>query len=119
MGNVTVIDVMPNLRKDIPIKEKHRIDIDTFCPHSNNPQKGSYIEIEYMPIYWFLEVYSLHDFIQSFKGGKKIGNEYIRDMEQTIQVIYRECKEALDGINIRVYAYLILDKGNMEITINE
>lgn len=114
MDETALIDSMPNL-STVPIEESHIIEIDSFCPVSQNPQKGSYIKITYTPKDLFLEVDSLHNFIQSYKNGKWIRDTFVRDMEQTVQTIAHECFNTVHA-HVTVYAYLILHNQKMEIT---
>lgn len=113
--SISSIDKMPNTGVGI-VQQKHIVTFDGLCPVSDNPKPGSYVEITYTPKEWFLEVYSLRDFVNSFTGGKRMGNERIRDMERTIQEIAAAAFEAVE-VPVYVFAHLVLDAGVMELVV--
>lgn len=117
MDEISLIDVMPNQLEIKGHEQTHRIYFHDFCPISGNPAEGSFVEITYKPEKFFLEVYSLYDFIFSFQYGGKYKGNFVRDMEQLIQVIHNECTIAL-GVQVTTKAYLLLDKGEMRVTLN-
>lgn len=99
-----MLSTMPNYNLSDTF-EIHRIDLPQMCPISKNPQPGSHIRILYKPKDKLLEVYSLKAYIDEFIGGHPTG---VRDMEQTIQKIAKDCSETI-GVKVSVYANLILD----------
>jgi 7-cyano-7-deazaguanine reductase len=99
-----MIDTMPNFRLS-DTYEIHRIELPVMCPVSKNPKAGSHIRILYKPKDKLLEVYSLKKYVDEYIGGHPSG---VRDMEQTIQKIAKDCSEAV-GVEVKVYANLILD----------
>ena len=113
-----MLGVMPNLQPMLRIESKHKLLIEKLCPVSHNPQPGSYITISYTAAHSFLEVYSLQTYMQSFIGGHYTEDSiFIRDMEQTVQEIARQCTLVL-AVTTTVYAYLVLDCGIMELTVS-
>ena len=55
---------------EVEITETRVINLPSCCPISKNPLEGSKIYISYKPAEYSLEVQSLFDHIESFKGGK-------------------------------------------------
>lgn len=98
------------------VTQTHRIFFSDLCPVSTNPKAGSFIEITYTPQDYFLEVYSLQKFVDSFSGGKRLRDTFIRDMEQTIQAISQECVYCVQ-VPCQVKAHLILDCGEMDLEV--
>ena len=98
-----MIGVMPNYSS--PTRSCHSFDLPRMCPVSGNPQPGSVLEVWYTADQWFLEIESLGEYIASYIGGKQIGRAFIRDMEQTIQQIARDCA-AVAGVQVVCIARL-------------
>mgnify|MGYP000911878034 CR=1 FL=1 len=84
----------------------HSFDLPGMCPVSGNPQPGSKIEVWYKANAFFLEIETLGEYIQSYIGGKPMLNgKMIRDMEQTIQQIARDCAQSVE-VDVVVIARL-------------
>jgi hypothetical protein len=106
-----IIETMPNLT-GLTNWQTQIVELPQMCPVSGNPQPGSYIAIRYQPQDRFLEVYALRAYLQNYIGGWLRDGALVRDMEQTIDLIARDCAESL-GVPVRVRARLILDCGVM------
>jgi NADPH-dependent 7-cyano-7-deazaguanine reductase QueF len=91
--------------------ETNTLPLPKCCPMSGNPQPGSSIEISYNPDGKALEVQSLHDYIQSYIGGR--GD--IRSMEEMIQQITQDCANAL-GVMVHAVARLKINP-SQEMTL--
>lgn len=102
-----MIGVQPNLRQDLTTYSCHVFDLPGMCPVSGNPQPGSRLFVRYTAGAWFLEVETLAQYIASYIGGKQIGRNLIRDMEQTIQQIASDCRDSV-GVTVRVLADLYI-----------
>jgi len=68
----------------------HVVPIKDFCPISHNPA-GGHIEISYTPADRILEVASLRNYVDSYKGGKG----EVRSMEGCIQAITQDCADTV------------------------
>lgn len=112
----TYLSTMPNLRPDVAAGiQTHIVPLPSMCPHSHNPQPGSYIAVRYTPRDCYLEVYGLETYLQQYVGGWLRDGALIRDMEQTIATIAADCAAAL-GVPVKVRARLVLDCGRMSVT---
>lgn len=87
--------------------EWHILPLPSMCPVSGNPQPGSVLIALYQPVGCYLEVYSLHQHIHTFIGGKGA----IRDMEGAIQQIAQDCAATLDTL-VTVGAVIRLQRGD-------
>lgn len=86
-----MIGTQPNYHPEIMTESEHRFDLPRMCPVSGNPQPGSILIVRYVARDWFLEIETLGAYIESYIGGRPMGRELIRDMEQTIQQIALDC----------------------------
>jgi NADPH-dependent 7-cyano-7-deazaguanine reductase QueF len=84
--------------------EVHILPLSPACPYSGNPKEGSKIKIVYKPASCILEVTSLREYVDSYKGGK--GD--IRSMEGMIQQITQDCANAA-RVGIELTAELIIE----------
>lgn len=109
------IDTMPNL-SGIHAAQCQLVELPQMCPVSGNPQAGSYVAIRYTDAGLFLEVYSLQRYLLNYVGGWLRAGVVIRDMEQTVDTIAKDCAVAL-GVPVRVRARLILDAGRMSRSV--
>lgn len=110
-----IIDTMPNL-SGIHGAQCHIVPLPQMCPVSGNPQPGSYIAVRYVDTGLFLEVYDLERYLRQFVGGWLRDGVMIRDMEQTIDTIARDCARSV-GVPVTIRARLILDCGRMGRTV--
>lgn len=100
-----MIGTQPNYHPEIATLSAHRFDLPRMCPVSGNPQPGSVLTVSYTARDWFLEIETLGAYIDSYIGGRPLGRELIRDMEQTIQQIALDCAAAV-GVPVAVVADL-------------
>lgn len=91
-----MIGTQPNYHPEIVTESEHRFDLPRMCPVSGNPQPGSVLIVRYVAREWFLEIETLGVYIESYIGGRPMGRELIRDMEQTIQQIALDCAASVD-----------------------
>jgi NADPH-dependent 7-cyano-7-deazaguanine reductase QueF len=77
-------------------KQTHELAVPSLCPKTENPISGSTLTISYVPHEKLLEVYSLNEYIASFRGSNEV-----RDLELLTQVIARDCQNIL-GVNVSV-----------------
>lgn len=105
------LKTLPNANPKLLTKIALTAPMPSMCPRSGNPQAGSLIMIVYAPGSCVLEVYSLAGYLQQYVGGRQMANDVlIRDMEQTIQQIALDCREAL-GVDVTVIGELMLQQG--------
>ncbi len=91
-----MIGVQPNYHSEIVTESEHRFDLPRMCPVSGNPQPGSVLTVRYVAREWFLEIETLGAYIESYIGGRPMGRDLIRDMEQTIQQIALDCAASVE-----------------------
>lgn len=91
-----MIGVQPNYHPEIMTESAHRFDLPRMCPVSGNPQPGSVLTVRYVAREWFLEIETLGAYIESYIGGRVMGRDLIRDMEQTVQQIALDCSASVD-----------------------
>lgn len=84
--------------------------LPSLCPVSRNPQEGSSITITYIANRYLLEVYSIMAYLKTFTNGKQDGDTFIREMEQTIQVIAQHAAAVLLA-DVEVVAHVVLQHG--------
>ena len=96
----------PNESRCYTTTQKQTLALPACCPISGNPLEGSEIDITYKPGRWHLEVEALHQYIQSYKGGR--GD--VRSMEGMIQQIAQDCAETLE-VDVVVEARLVIAPG--------
>lgn len=92
---------------------QHRLTLPSgVCPYSKNPVSG-YVEVDYSPDRWVLEVVALHAYIQWCAGGKDGAPMSVED----IAVRAREdISVALEvAVKIRVVARVL--PGNQRIVV--
>jgi len=94
----------PNENRCFDMVEVHILPLSPACPYSGNPKEGSKIKIVYKPASCILEVTSLREYVDSYKGGK--GD--IRSMEGMIQQITQDCANAA-RVGIELTAELIIE----------
>jgi NADPH-dependent 7-cyano-7-deazaguanine reductase QueF len=99
------------------LTEWHILPLPSCCPVSKNPQPGSYLMIAYQPQNSFLEVYSLHRFIQKFVGGYNDGQHHIREMETMIDTIAQTCADTLET-PVVIGAYIILQHNDQMVVVS-
>lgn len=102
-----MIGAMPNYHMELETLSAHRFDLPRMCPVSGNPQPGSRITVEYTARALFLEIESMGEYIASYIGGRPIGRDLIRDMEQTIQQIAIDCAKVVE-VPVTVTADLVI-----------
>lgn len=100
------IGVQPNLQA-ITCYSCHSFDLPPMCPVSGNPRPGSVLHVRYRAAQWFLEIETLGRYIESYIGGKQAGSVFVRDMEQTIQQIARDCAASV-LVPVIVHADLLI-----------
>jgi len=105
-----MIKRQPNESRCDHTESAHEFDIDGLCPVSGNPLPGSMIRIQYIPERWYLEVYSLKHYIESFRGGK----DDIRSMEGMLQAVAKDCSESVE-VPVTVIARLVIHPGQRMI----
>jgi 7-cyano-7-deazaguanine reductase len=91
-------------------RQAHIIPLPAMCPISRNPGPGSFVMLSYEPCDLVLEVYSVHQYLRSFIGGKG----KIRTMEETITRIATDIQEALQT-PVSVTAVIHLTNGDQLI----
>jgi NADPH-dependent 7-cyano-7-deazaguanine reductase QueF len=92
-----MIGVQPNYHPTaLQTESEHRFDLPCMCPVSGNPQPGSVLIVRYVARDWFLEIETLGAYIESYIGGRVMGRDLIRDMEQTIQQIAIDCAASVE-----------------------
>lgn len=91
-----MIGAQPNYHPKIITESEHRFDLPRMCPVSGNPQPGSVLTVRYVARDWFLEIETLGAYIESYVGGRSIGRDLIRDMEQTVQQIALDCAASVE-----------------------
>lgn len=91
-----MIGAMPNYHTEISTESAHRFALPRMCPVSGNPQPGSVLTVQYTAGAFFLEIESMGEYIASYIGGRPIGRDLIRDMEQTIQQIAIDCAAVVE-----------------------
>lgn len=106
-----MIDTMPNL-SGLHAPQCHVVELPAMCPVSGNPRPGSYIAVRYVDADLFLEVYSLQAYIRRYIGGWLRDGIHIRDMEQVVDTVAKDCAAAV-GVPVRARARLVLDAGRM------
>lgn len=94
-----VIKVINNPNQRLRTTSTVRIGLPPFCTATNNPGKGSYLEVRYVPREKFLEVFSFEKYINSF-----IGHMLVRDVEYLTQEIALEVATAMKQ-EIKVLAH--------------
>ena len=90
-------------------KQIHEVQIPPLCPKTENPITGSILTITYVPKQKLLEIYSLNEYVASFKGSQEV-----RDLELFTQVVAHDCPEVL-GVNVFVVGRYILNIGQTVI----
>ena len=90
-------------------KQIHEVQIPPLCPKTENPITGSILTITYVPKQKLLEIYSLNEYVASFKGSQQV-----RDLELFTQVVAHDCHEVL-GVNVFVVGRYILNIGQTVI----
>ena len=93
----------PNISK--VTKQINEVQVPPLCPKTGNPIASSTLTIAYVPNEELLEFYSLNEYIASF-----IGSNEVRDLEQLVQVVARDCHEVL-SVKVRVTGKFILNIG--------
>ena len=109
------LDTMQNL-SGLSGTQCHIVPLPQMCPVSGNPQAGSYIAVRYVDSGLFLEVYAIERYLLHYVGGWMRDGLHIRDMEQTIDTIAKDCARAVK-VPVTVRARLILDCGQMIRTV--
>lgn len=99
-----MIETQQNKRICSSIESTHILDLPQCCPVSHNPQPGSIIEISYRAGDKYLEVASLKEYLGTYRGGK--GD--VRSMEGMIQLVAKECAEAV-GVHVECRAMLNIE----------
>lgn len=97
----------PNERRCATMHETHVLALPECCPFSKNPLPGSEVRISYDPLDFVLEVQSLRDYIDSYRGGLRDaeGQIFIRSMEGMIQNIAQDAANAVQA-HVKVKAKL-------------
>jgi NADPH-dependent 7-cyano-7-deazaguanine reductase QueF len=98
--------------------ETHTIELPPCCPISGNPQPGSTLTLSYRPAGWCIEVYSLRQLVDRFRGGWKGTDRYPaeRNMEGMIALVAQMAADALN-VRVRGRAALVLDVGPLELRV--
>jgi len=86
-----VLKTIANPYPHMQTQQEHCLHVPQLCPASGNPGPGSRLTIRYISRGRFLEVFSLHDYLQAF-----IGHRTVRDVEQLTQTVARDCAAALE-----------------------
>jgi NADPH-dependent 7-cyano-7-deazaguanine reductase QueF len=85
-------------------EHEHGLSFHDTCPVSGNPKLGSSLTICYKAKDYFLEVASLKELVDSYRGGK--GD--VRSMEGMLQEIAQVCADALD-VDVQLHSFLLLE----------
>ncbi len=98
--------------------QTHTVALPPCCPVSDNPREGSTLEVRYRSCGEVLEVYSLRQVVERFRGGWRGTDRYPaeRNMEGMIGTLAQMCADAL-GRYVRVHASVVLDAGRETVTI--
>lgn len=82
------------------------VPLPNCCPVTRNPQAGSTLTLIYQPSRTVLEVKSLAEYVESYKGGR----EGVRDMEGMIAQIAQDCANTV-GVRVEFKAVLEIEPG--------
>jgi len=85
-----LLKTIANPHPQLTTRQEHCLHVPQLCPASGNPAAGSRLSIRYTSRARFLEVFSLHDYLQAF-----IAHPTVRDVEQLTQTVARDCAAAL------------------------
>jgi NADPH-dependent 7-cyano-7-deazaguanine reductase QueF len=94
----------PNEKRCHTMRETHTLSLPNCCPVTQNPQKGSTVQISYSPDRLILEVASLRAYVDSYVGGR--GD--VRSMEGMIQQITQDCANTV-GVMVHSVALLLIN----------
>jgi len=105
-----VLKTIGNPYPQMQTHQEHCLQVPQLCPASGNPGPGSRLTIRYTSQARFLEVFSLHDYVQAF-----IGHRTVRDVEQLTQTVARDCAAAL-GHAVQVQGHFELPGIGQSVT---
>lgn len=101
-----VLQTVDNQNPDLPMAQRHLVQLPAMCPATSNPQPGSTLTVTYLPGGKLLELYSLTEYVQSF-----VGHPTVRDIEYFAQTLAQDCADALGvAVNVRTHFILNLDQ---------
>lgn len=75
------------------------------CPHSGEPQEGSFLSVSYQPKDKLIEIHAIEEYLKQFSEGSEAV-----DLETVAQRTARDCYQAL-GVGVTVEARYRLSKG--------
>lgn len=84
------LKTIENARPLLRMRVEHMVLLPILCPVSQNPAKGSTLNIAYQAGERLLELFALEAYIASYYG-----HIVVRDMEFFVQVVGEECAQAL------------------------
>lgn len=96
-----MLKTVPNEKRCLWTQETHELELPSCCPVSGNPMPGSKLCIIYEPAATILEVKSLRDYVDSYRGGRG----EVRSMEGMIQQIAQDAAMVLN-VYVKVEADL-------------
>jgi len=106
-----VLKTIANPNPQFTTEQTHCLQLPQLCPASKNPGAGSTLRIRYLGNQWFLEVFSLSAYIQSF-----IAHPKVRDVELFTQTLAWDCHQALDGVEVEVQGHFELPAIGQSVT---
>jgi len=98
-----------NPNPTIQTKQEHIVALPILCPYSKNPDNGSELIISYQADKYFLEVFAIYDYVNSF-----IAHPIVRDIEFFTQTIARDCAKLLD-VKVQVTGKYFLTGLNQKV----
>lgn len=86
------IKVIPNRKSEIKTTVTIKTPLFGICPHSGEPQKGSFISVSYAPKENLIELHAIEEYISELsKGSDPL------DLETVVQMIAEDCRKVAEG----------------------
>jgi len=106
-----VLKTIANPAPHLQTQQEHYLQLPVLCPASKNPGTGSWLRIRYSAHTYFLEVFSLSAYIQSF-----IAHPMVRDVEAFTQTLARDMHQLLGQGPLQVEGHFELPALQQSVT---
>lgn len=92
------IETIPNRYPKIRTTVILTTPLAAACPHSGEPQPGSFISVSYQPKENLIELHAIEKYIAELSAGSDA-----LDLETLAQVVTMACSEAIGSVRVKAF----------------
>jgi NADPH-dependent 7-cyano-7-deazaguanine reductase QueF len=93
-----MIETIPNRYPEIRTTVVLTTPINAACPHSGEPQPGSFISVTYQPKEMLIELHAIEKYVAELSAGSDA-----LDLETLAQMIAMACYDAIGSVRVKAF----------------